>query len=80
MIMGTMLDEKKLHDLLKRSIREVIESEFEREIKPRLSEIDRILEMLEDGVLAQIAAGRLNEIEKGTPTVSLENMEKKYAV
>ena len=78
--MGTMLDEKKLHDLLKRSIREVIESEFEREIKPRLSEIDRILEMLEDGVLEQIAAGRFIEIEKGTATVSLENMEKKYAV
>jgi len=75
-----MLDEKKLHNLLKRSIREVIESEFEREIKPRLNEIDRILEILEDGVLAQIAAGRFIEIEEGTATVSLENMEKKYAV
>jgi hypothetical protein len=78
--MGTILDEKKLYDFLKLSIREVIESEFEREIKPRLNEIDRILDMLEDGVLAQIATERFVEIEKGTATVSLENMEKKYAL
>ncbi len=78
--METTLDEKQLSDILKKSIREVIEAEFEREIRPRLQEIDRILEMLEDGVLAQIATERLAEIDEGTATISLDHMEKKYAV
>ncbi len=78
--METTLDEKQLSEILKKSIREVIETEFEREIRPRLQEIDRILEMLEDGVLAQIATERLAEIDEGTPTISLDDMEKKYAV
>ncbi|HDR90904.1 MAG TPA: hypothetical protein ENN75_01510 [candidate division Zixibacteria bacterium] len=78
--METTLDEKQLSEILKKSIREVIETEFEREIRPRLLEIDRILEMLEDGVLAQIATERLAEIERGTATISLDDMEKKYAV
>ena len=78
--METTLDEKQLSDILKKSIREVIETEFEREIRPRLQEIDRILEMLEDGLLAQIASERMGEIESGTATISLDDMEKKYAV
>lgn len=78
--METTLDEKQLADILKKSIREVIETEFEREIRPRLQEIDRILEMLEDGLLVQIATERLGEIEEGAATISLDDMEKKYAV
>ena len=78
--MGTSLSEKQLSELIKKSVREVIEAEFEREIRPRLQEIDRILEMLEDDVLVKIAAERLGEIESGTETVSLDDMEKKYAI
>lgn len=70
--METTLDEKQLADILKKSIREVIEAEFEREIRPRLQEIDRILEMLEDGVLVQIATERLGEIDEETATISLQ--------
>ena len=75
-----MIDEKRLYDFIKRAIKEVVESEFEREIRPRLGEIDTMLEMLEDGLLVQIATERFAEIDSGTPTVSLEVMEKKYAL
>ncbi|MBN2541845.1 hypothetical protein JXI42_03185 [bacterium] len=77
-MMSTKVDDKKLNDVLKKAISEAIHSEFEKEIKPRLRELDKALEILEDYLLANIATERLREINEGSATLTLKDIEKKY--
>ncbi len=78
--MPVLVDEKDLYKLIRQAIKEIFDNEFKQEIKPRLNEIDKILELLEDEYLSEIALLRFTDIEKGAKTVSLEAMEQKYGL
>jgi hypothetical protein len=78
--MPTAIEEKKLNKLVKSAVASAIKKEIEREVKPRLEEIDAIMGILEDAVLGQVAIERLAEIKGGLKTVPLSALEKKYGL
>jgi hypothetical protein len=78
--MPITIEEKKLSRLVKSAVASAIKKEIEREIKPRLEEIDAMMEIIEDAVLGQVAIERLADIEGGLKTVPLCELEKKYGL